>query len=187
MFPEFSWPRNGSGKIWWSIPTNGLVPFHHGSMFASGWISASLQGMGDGNLFALSMIHVSISVANSFVHFATAADQRYHAFGELAGFVYCLLQKIKKASSLPLVEQWEDYVVPNHSRFPAIDDKDFLARTHVIAALNKVGSHYLQTELRRDARRFLEKFELCPVKRGFEILHWTRLELLLPCNCCGWG
>ena len=78
---------------------------------------------------ALSMIHVFVSVTNNSVHSSTAADQDYHAFEELARFVYCLLQKIKKASSLPLVEQWEEYVVPNHSRFPAIDEKDFLAGT----------------------------------------------------------
>ena len=110
---------------------------------------------------ALSVIHVSASVAKNFVHSSTAADQGYHAFGELARFVYCLLQKIKKASSLPLVEQWEEYVVPNHSRFSAIDEKDFLANTRVIAALDKVGSHYLQKEFRRDARRFLEDFVKC--------------------------
>ena len=64
-------------------------------------------------------------------------------------------------SSLPLVEQWEEYIVPNHSRFPAIDDKNFLAGTRVMAALGKVGSNYLQTEFRRDARRFLECFVNC--------------------------
>ena len=109
---------------------------------------------------ALSMIHVSISVANNFVHSSTAADQE-HGFGELARFVYCLLQKIERASSLPLVEQWEKYVVPNHSRLTAIDEKDFLAGTRVMAALGKVGSHYLQTEFCRDARRFLEEFVNC--------------------------
>ena len=83
---------------------------------------------------ALSMIHVFVSVANNFVHSSTETDQGYHAFGELARFVYCLLQKIKKASSLPLVEQWEEYIVPNHSRFPAIDDKNFLVGTRVMAA-----------------------------------------------------
>jgi len=61
---------------------------------------------------ALLMIHDSVSVANNFVHSSTAADQGYNAFGEPARFVYCLLQKIKKASSLPLVEKWEEYVVP---------------------------------------------------------------------------
>ena len=110
---------------------------------------------------ALSMIHVSVSVANKFVHSSTAADRCYHAFGDLARFVYCLLQKIKKASSLPLVEQWEEYIVPNHSRFRAIDDKNFLVGTRVMTALGKVGSHYFQKEFRRDARRFLEDFVNC--------------------------
>ena len=110
---------------------------------------------------ALSMVHVYVSVANNFVHSSTAADQGYHAFGELPRFVYCLPQKLKKASSLPLVEQWKEYVVPNHSWFPAIDEKNLLAGTRVMAALGKVGSHYLQTEFRRDARRFLEDFVNC--------------------------
>ena len=132
------------------------------------------------------MIHVSVSVANNFVHSSTAADQGYYAFGELARFVYCLLQKIKKASSLPLVEQWEEYVVPNHSPFPANDEKDFLANTRVMAALDKVGSQYLQKEFRRDARRFLEDFVNCVLSTFcFAIRHWTGPELLLPCNC-GW-
>ena len=110
---------------------------------------------------ALSMIHVSVSVANKLVHSSTAADQGYHAFGELARFIYCLLQKIKKSSALPLVEQWEEYVVPNRSRFPAINDKNFLVGTRVMAALGKVGCHYLQKEFRRDAFRFLEDFVNC--------------------------
>ena len=62
---------------------------------------------------ALSVIHVSLSFASNFVPSSTAAGQGYHAFGELSRFVYCLLHKINKASSLPLVEQWEEYVVPN--------------------------------------------------------------------------
>ena len=110
---------------------------------------------------ALSITHVSVSVANDFIHSSTAADQGYHAFGELARFIFCLLQIFKKASSLPLVEQWEEYVATNHSRFPAIDDKNFLEGTRVMAALGKVGSHYLQEEVRRDARWFLEDFVNC--------------------------
>ena len=95
---------------------------------------------------ALFLVQVSVSVANNFVHPSTAADQGYHAFGELARFVYCLLQKIRKTSSLLLVENWEEYGVLNQSRFPAIDGKDFLAGTRVIAALDKLGSHFLQTK-----------------------------------------
>ena len=60
-----------------------------------------------------------------------------------------------------LVEQWEEYVVANHSQFPAVDEKVFLADTRVMAALGKVGSYYLKTEFRRDTRRFIEEFVNC--------------------------
>ena len=69
--------------------------------------------------------------------------------------------KIRKTSSMPPVEQWEQYVVPNHSRFPANDEKHFLSGTRVTAALDKVGSPYLGTELRRAARRFLQEIVIC--------------------------
>ena len=94
-------------------------------MFSVGNVHGSETLVGAINV-ALSITHVSVSVANNFIHSPTVADQGYHAFGELARFKYCLLQKIKKASAVHLVEQWEEYVVFNHSRFPAIDDKDFL-------------------------------------------------------------
>ena len=155
--------------------------------FAVGWISASYQGMGDNGSIAMSMIHVSVSVANNFVRSSTAADQGYHASGELARFVYCLLQKIKRASSLPLVEQWETYIVPNHSRFPAIGEQDFLAGTRVMAALDKVGSQYLRTEFRRDARRFLENFVNMFCQPLLRDRFRTGYELLLSCNCGWWG
>ena len=59
------------------------------------------------------------------------------------------------------MEQSEEYVVPNHLRFPAIDDKEVLAGTSVMAALDNVGSHYLRTKFSRDARRFFEEFVNC--------------------------
>ena len=104
------------------------------------------------------MIHISVSVANNFIHRQTADDYGYHTFGELARFIYCLLQNIKQGSSLPLVEQWDEYVLPNHSKFPPISDGEFLAGTRVLAALNKIGSSYLRREFQRDARSFLEQF-----------------------------
>ena len=100
----------------------------------------------------------SVSVANKFVHCQPASDYGYHTFGELARFICCLLQKIKQGSSLPLVEQRDDYVLPNHSKFPPIADGDILAGTRVLAALNKIGSSYLKRQFQRDARRFLEDF-----------------------------
>ena len=104
------------------------------------------------------MIHVSVSVAKNFIHRQTAEDYGYHTFGELVRFIYCLLQKIKQGSSLPLVEQWDEYVLPNHSKFPPIADGEFLAGTRVLVALNKIGSSYLRREFQPEARRFLEEF-----------------------------
>ena len=100
----------------------------------------------------------SVSVANNFVHCQTASDYGYHTFGELARFIYCLLQKIKQVSSLPLVEQWDDYVLPNHSKFAPIADGELLAGTRALEARNKIGSSYLKRGFQRDARRFLEEF-----------------------------
>ena len=100
----------------------------------------------------------SVSVANRFVHCQTASDYGYHTFGELARFICCLLQTIKQGSSLLLVEQWEDYVLPNHTKFPPISDGEYLAGTRALAAFNKIGSTYLKREFQRDARRFLEAF-----------------------------
>ena len=76
----------------------------------------------------------------------------------MARFIYCLLQKIKEGSSLPLVEQWDEYFLPNHSKFPPISDGEFLARTRVLAALNNIWSSYLKRAIQRDSRRFLEEF-----------------------------
>ena len=104
------------------------------------------------------LIPCSVSVANNFVHCQTASDYGYHTFGDLARFIYCLLQEIKQGSSLPLVEQWDDFVLPNRSKFTTIADGVFLAGTQVLAAVNKTGSSYLKREFQRDARRFLEKF-----------------------------
>ena len=112
---------------------------------------------GDGR-FGIVYDMCSVSVAKNFVHCHTASDYGYHTFGELARFIYCLLQKIKQGSSLPLVEQCDDYVLPNHSKFATIADGEFLAGTRVLAALNKIGSKYLKREFQRDARRFSEEF-----------------------------
>ena len=103
-------------------------------------------------------------------------------------FAYCLLQKIKKASSLPLVEQWEEYFVPNHLRFPAIDDKNFLVGTHVMTALGKVGIHHLQTDFHPDARRFLEDFVNCVLSTvAARSVIGQGLSCLCPAIVVWWG
>ena len=110
---------------------------------------------------ALSMTHVSVSVANNFVRPQSSADYGYYAYGEVSHFVYCLLQKIKQSSALPLVEKWEEYMTPKHSKFASIEEDRFLTGTRVLSALEKVGSPYLKKEFRRDCRKFLEDFINC--------------------------
>ena len=85
-------------------------------------------------------------------------DYGYRAYGELPHFVYCLLQKIKASGSLPVVERWESYMLPNHSSFTAIEEEYFLVGTRVHAALEKMTSQYLKKDFRSSARRFLEEF-----------------------------
>ena len=96
--------------------------------------------MGDGSSVTMSMIRVFVSVANNFVYSQTAGNNGYHSFDELARFTYCLLQKIKQGSSLPLVKQWQQYVLANHSKFSPFADEDFLSGTQVLASLNTIGS-----------------------------------------------
>ena len=46
---------------------------------------------------------------------------------------------------------------PNHSRFPPIEEKEFLAGSGIASALEKVGSVYLRNEFQKDARKFPEE------------------------------
>ena len=120
-------------------------------------VQSTWHNSGDGRFWIVYEM-CSVSVANNFVHCQTASDYGCHTFGELARFIYCLLQKIKRGYSLPLVEQWDDYVLPNHSKFAPFADGECLAGTRVLASLNKIGSSYLKREFQRDVRRFLEEF-----------------------------
>ena len=128
----------------------------------------------------MSVILVAVSVANSFVHSHTAEDSGYEAFGDLALFDYWNLQKLKKSSSLPLVEQWEEYDTRKNSWVPAIDDEDFLAGTRVVTAVNKVGGRYLKTEFRGDALRILNEFVNCLLSTVGSI---TVVGQVLSCLC----
>ena len=101
----------------------------------------------------------SVSDNNNFVaQQPSRNDYGYRAYGELSHFVYCLLQKIKTSGSLPVIEKWESYMLPNHSSFAAIGEKHLLVGTRVHAALEKMTSQYLKKEFRNSARRFLEEF-----------------------------
>ena len=96
-----------------------------------------------------------------FIHPHSAGDYWYSAFGEVAH--YCILQKIKQSSVSSLVEQWEEYMAPNHSKFAALDEDRFLASTRMLSALEKWKNptFYLKKELRRDCSKFFEDFVNC--------------------------
>ena len=101
----------------------------------------------------------SVSDSNNFVtQQSPESDYGYRAYGKLSPFVYCLLRKIKASGSLPIVEKWESYMLPNLSSFAASEDQHILVGTRVHAALEKMTSQYLKKEFRNSARRFLEDF-----------------------------
>ena len=122
----------------------------------------------------------SVSAANNLGHAQTASVYGYHSSGELARFFYCLLQKIRQGCSLPLVQQREQYMLANHSKFPAITDGEFLSGTRVLAALNKIGSSYLKREFQRDARRLLEEFTISVLST---VAARSRIGQGLSCFC----
>ena len=70
-----------------------------------------------------------VLVAHNFTQLDSGrADNGYLAFGELSRFVYCLLQKVKRSSDLPVIEKWEAYMLPNHSCFGPIAEEHFFER-----------------------------------------------------------
>ena len=75
------------------------------------------------------------------------ADYGYLAFGELSRFVYCLLQKVKRSSDLPVIEKWEAYMLPNPSWFRAIAEEHFLERTRLLSSVKKTNSSFIRKKV----------------------------------------
>ena len=71
-------------------------------------------------------------------------------------FVYCLLQKMKRSSDLPVIEKWEAYMLLNYSCFGAIAKEHFLEGTCLLSSLGKINSSFLRKKFRREGRCFLE-------------------------------
>ena len=130
-------------NVWVSF----LVRSSFGSCFGRG---------GSGSLCAHFTLPDNL-VAHNFTELNSGrADYSYLAFGELSRFVYCLLQKVKLSSDLPVIEKWEAYMLPNHSCFGAISEEHFLEGTRLLASLEKINGSFLRKEFRWDCRRFLE-------------------------------
>ena len=178
---------------------NALVWHPVGSTFSFDWIlSIVLQCWWPWRHFYICDI-CSVSVFNNSVHPQSAADYGYYAFVEFTHFVYCLIQKIKRSVVLPSMEQWEEYMAHNHSKFAAIEKDWFLAGTRVLSVLETVGSSYLNKDFRRDCRKFLEDFVNCVLSTVAAksiigqwlscsaLLFWLVPTIMPPCNyltCC---
>ena len=88
---------------------------------------------------------------------STVCDYGCRAYGELARLTYCLLQKIEAPYPLLLIEKWEKYMLPNHLRFPTIEEIEFLTGSWFNVAPDKVGNCYLPNEFQKDAQNVLEE------------------------------
>ena len=71
------------------------------------------------------------------------------------------IKNLRRRFLIASSRRMDEYLTPNHSRFPAIEEKDFLSETRVMADLDKVRSEFSRTEFRRDARSFPEEFFNC--------------------------
>ena len=128
------------------------------SLLVRSSIGSLLFGKGGSNFHHV-RLHVIcvVSVAHNFTELSSGrADYGYLAFGELSRFEYCLLQKVKRSSDLPVIEKWEAYMLPNHSCFGPIAEEHFLEGTRLRASLEKTNSSFLRREFRGDCRLFLE-------------------------------
>ena len=97
-----------------TVPSLLLICMHNAVISVLGIGYPSSVGHHAVFLFCVSDAH------NFTANPSSVYDYGYRAFAELARFTFCLLQKIKSAQSLPLVEKWEDFRLPNHSRFPSV-------------------------------------------------------------------
>ena len=94
----------------------------------------------------------------NFTERQSGMSDHLHLFlGELSRIVYCLLQKTKLSSSLPVFEKWEASMLPYRSCFAPIDEEHFLERTRLLAALAKVNSVYPKKSFRMNCRQILSE------------------------------
>ena len=141
----------------WLLNATGLTrKFQYHSWFNPHLVACSWGGRVQFSSCSVHFVCV-VLVAHNFTELDSGrADYGYLAFGELSRFVYCLLQKVKLSSDLPVIEQWEAYMLPNHSCVGAIAEEHFLEGTRLLSSLERINSSFLRKEFRRDCRRFLE-------------------------------
>ena len=118
---------------------------------------------------------------HNFVRQMPAAwDYGFRLYGELARFVYCLLQKIKKPDSLPALEQWECYMLPNHSGLATIDYGFFRSGTTLMSASEKTNSAFFRKDFRKNVSLFWGLSEYYLLQSLCSFACWSWDHSLLP-------
>ena len=140
---------SSSTPSWFLVSTGQTRKFPYYSWFDLHLVVCSRGGM-ECPIFRYFLVIVCVVlVANNFTELDSGpADFGYLAFGELSRFGYCLLQKVRQSSDLPVIEKWEAYMLPNHACFGAIAEEHFLEGTRLLPSLEKINSNFLRQKFR---------------------------------------
>ena len=86
---------------------------------------------------------------------AGRSDYAFHAYSEVCQFVYCLLIRSRKVSSLPALNDWESYMEPSKLQaFEKVSTDDFLQNYEFGAELHRSNTGEAR-EFRNRCREFV--------------------------------
>ena len=136
--------------------------------------------------------HAVITICVSYVHNFTANPSSvfhygYRAYDELVCFPYCFVQKNQGCALTTLEGELEKSMLPNHSRYPPIEGKEFFAGFLSCCGAEEGGQLLISERLPENcpdnSRRTNEHRALncCGSVR-----YWAKAELLLS-RFCDWG
>ena len=88
---------------------------------------------------------------------AGRSDYAFHAYSEVCQFVYCLLIRSRKVSSLPALNDWESYMEPSKLQaFEKVSTDDFLQNYEFGAELHRSNTDEAR-EFRNRCREFVDR------------------------------
>ena len=88
---------------------------------------------------------------------ARRGDYTFHCYSELCQFIYCLLTRSRKVSSLPEMNSWEDYMDSEKiASFPKTSDATFLCNFEFGEVLRQRNTSEVK-DFRTRCRRFIDR------------------------------
>ena len=85
------------------------------------------------------------------------SDYSFHNYMEMCSFIYCLLTRIRKVSSLPELNEWDEYVDPaKMASFELVETSDFL-RNHDFGKTLKNAKRSEARAFRGHCREFVDQ------------------------------